>query len=80
MRDRISALVGEAKDLWALTFHSFGARLLRRHADLLGWGRDFTIYDTDDAKRLGRLVLHVLAIRMVNIYSIQPEKFLKNPN
>ncbi len=60
MCERIDKLVGEASGLWALTFHSFGARLLRRHADLLGWGKDFTIYDDRDSKRLGKLILEKL--------------------
>ena len=34
--------------------------MLRRHADLLGYGRDFVIYDEDDVKRLGRGVLRDL--------------------
>ena len=87
MRDRIAALVGEAKDLWALTFHAFGARLLRRHADLLGWGRDFTIYDTDDAKRLGRMVLHELDLdpelhKVVNMLAAveKAKRKLKTPD
>jgi DNA helicase-2/ATP-dependent DNA helicase PcrA len=60
MRERIGTLVGDSRGLWALTFHSFGARVLRRHADLLHWGRDFTIYNEDDARRLGRMVLKEL--------------------
>lgn len=56
MRERIENLVGKASGLWAMTFHAFGARLLRRHADLLGWGRDFSIYDDRDSKRLGRMI------------------------
>ncbi len=38
--------------LWGGTFHSIGARVLRSHADLLGYQRDFTILDRDDAKDL----------------------------
>ena len=60
MRERIEALVGPAAGLWALTFHAFGARLLRRYADYHSRGRDFSIYDADDSKRLGRLVLERL--------------------
>jgi DNA helicase-2/ATP-dependent DNA helicase PcrA len=50
MRQRIEALVPKCP-IWISTFHSFGARILRLHADRLGLDRNFTIYDqTDRAK------------------------------
>ncbi len=54
MRERIAALVGEetASRLWMGTFHSIFSRLLRRHADRLGFPQNFTIYDTADSKSL----------------------------
>jgi DNA helicase-2/ATP-dependent DNA helicase PcrA len=60
MQERVERLVGEAPGLWISTFHAFGARVLRRHAELLGYGRDFVIYDEDDVKRLGQAVLREL--------------------
>ncbi len=52
MRERIAALVGEEpRGLWAATFHSLGARILRREADLTPRDRNFTIYDRDDSLR-----------------------------
>ncbi len=56
MRERIEKLVGSAEGMWVSTFHAFGARILRRHAELLGWGRDFVIYDENDTLRLGRVL------------------------
>jgi DNA helicase II / ATP-dependent DNA helicase PcrA len=48
MRDRIRGLLGrEPGGMWVGTFHSIGARILRRHAHLLGWSPNFTIYDAD---------------------------------
>jgi DNA helicase II / ATP-dependent DNA helicase PcrA len=48
MRQRVRDLVGrEPGGMWIGTFHSVGARLLRRHAHLLGWSSNFTIYDAD---------------------------------
>ncbi len=41
-----------AEDIWAGTFHSICLRILRRYADRLGYGSDFSIYDTDEKKRL----------------------------
>jgi DNA helicase II / ATP-dependent DNA helicase PcrA len=51
MRRRVVDLVGEeAKDMWVSTFHSACLRMLRAHADVLGYERGFTIYDADDAQ------------------------------
>jgi DNA helicase II / ATP-dependent DNA helicase PcrA len=48
MRQRVRSLLGrEPAGMWIGTFHSIGARLLRRHAHLLGWSSSFTIYDAD---------------------------------
>lgn len=53
LKERISAkLKDEALDIWAGTFHSVCGKILRRHADLLGYDSHFTVYDTDDQKRL----------------------------
>ena len=60
MRERIAKLVGPIEGMWVSTFHAFGARILRRHADLLGWGRDFVIYDENDALRLGRVIVKAM--------------------
>ena len=52
-KERLSALLGErAEDIWAGTFHSVCVRILRRHIDLLGYTGNFTIYDTDDTKKV----------------------------
>ena len=54
MRGRVGALLGEAVEgmPWLGTFHAIGARLLRRHAELVGLSANFTILDTDDQIRL----------------------------
>jgi DNA helicase-2/ATP-dependent DNA helicase PcrA len=53
MMRRVADLLGqELAELWGGTFHSIGNRILRRHADLLGFQRDFTILDREDAKHL----------------------------
>lgn len=53
MKDRIVALVGrEAQNVWMGTFHSIFARVLRIEGHLLGYPQNFTIYDTDDTKRV----------------------------
>ena len=53
MMRRVADLLGqELPSLWGGTFHSIGARILRTHADLLGYRRDFTILDRDDSKDL----------------------------
>ncbi len=58
MRERIMKVVGsEAKNIWMGTFHSVFARILRGEAELLGYPKNFTIYDTDDTKSLLRTIL-----------------------
>ena len=53
MMRRVNDLLGqELNNLWGGTFHSIGNRILRTHAQLLGYGRDFTIMDREDAKHL----------------------------
>lgn len=53
IRERLINAIGpEANDIWAYTFHSCCARILRRFADRLGYTSHFTIYDTDDQKRV----------------------------
>jgi len=58
MRKRIEAIVGtEARNLWMGTFHSVFAKILRIEADRLNYPKNFSIYDTDDAKSLLRSIL-----------------------
>lgn len=53
MMRRVTDLLGhELASLWGGTFHSIGNRILRLHAGLLGYQRDFSIMDRDDAKHL----------------------------
>jgi DNA helicase II / ATP-dependent DNA helicase PcrA len=53
MMRRVNDLLGqELNNLWGGTFHSIGNRILRTHAQLLGYGRDFSIMDREDAKHL----------------------------
>jgi superfamily I DNA/RNA helicase len=53
MMRRVSDLIGqELRTLWGGTFHSIGARILRSHAETLGYRRDFSILDRDDSKDL----------------------------
>ena len=53
MMRRVGDLLGnDVSQLWGGTFHSVGARILRRHAEELGWRPDFTILDREDAKDL----------------------------
>ena len=53
MRQRVELLVGRrVRAMWVMTFHSACARILRAHADKLGYTRQFTIYDQADSRRL----------------------------
>src|SRR5690606_12571309 len=59
MKERIGKLVGSTVEgmPWLGTFHSIGARILRRHAELVGLKSDFTILDVDDQVRLLKQLL-----------------------
>lgn len=96
LKDRLQALLGEnlSGDIWASTFHSACVRILRRDADKLGYTSHFTIYDTDDAKRVIKdcqqhfgiddkflPVKSILsAISRAKDSLISPEEFAKNAN
>lgn len=60
MRERIAKK--RRVDVLACTFHSLGARILRQTIDLLGYSRDFTIYDQDDALKLLKRCLAELSL------------------
>src|SRR3546814_1430591 len=54
MRERIGRMIGDAVEgmPWLGTFHSIAAKMLRRHAELVGLQSNFTILDTDDQLRV----------------------------
>ncbi len=60
MKERVEKILGnhEARNLYIGTFHSVFARILRVEADKIGYPRDFTIYDTDDAKSVVKTVVN----------------------
>jgi len=63
MRDRAELLVGRrVRAMWVMTFHAACARMLRAHADRLGYTRQFTIYDQADSRRLIKRCLDELGI------------------
>ena len=58
LKDRLERMLGEeARDIWALTFHSACVRILRRDAEKLGFSDSFTIYDTADSQALVKRIL-----------------------
>lgn len=64
MKERIAALVGYklAQRLWAGTFHSILLRIIRLHADKLGYRYDFSIYDSADSRSLIKLIISELGL------------------
>jgi len=63
MRDRVGLLVGRrVRAMWVMTFHSACARMLRAHAESLGYTRQFTIYDQADSRRLIKRCLEELGV------------------
>lgn len=93
MRERVDNIVGYgSENIWVSTFHSTCVRILRRYIDTIGYGRSFTIYDTDDQKALMRDICKYLEIdtkktserNFLSVISkakdelISPEEFEKN--
>jgi DNA helicase-2/ATP-dependent DNA helicase PcrA len=63
MRERIHKVAGnEARNLWMGTFHSIFSRILRIESDKIGYPRNFTIYDTDDAKSLLKSIVNEMKL------------------
>jgi DNA helicase-2/ATP-dependent DNA helicase PcrA len=68
LKDRLCSMLGEtANDIWASTFHSTCARILRRDGERIGYSSHFTVYDTDDQRRLMKSILKELDISEKNI-------------
>ena len=71
MRERLGGLVGpRSRGMWVSTFHSMCVRILRADAERMGFTRNFTIYDTDDQKRLYKEIMSEL--------DIDPKRFPAN--
>ncbi len=90
MRDRVESILGRPAPMWIMTFHAACLRILRRHADLLGYGKDFVVYDPVDTKAVIKNVMKEAAIdekqftpsHLLNVISkakekeVTPEKFI----
>ena len=64
MRERVENLIGEdGKRAMISTFHSFGLRLLRVYSKIIGYDSNFTIYDTDDQKKVVKGIMKQLVIK-----------------
>lgn len=67
LKNRLEAKVGEdARDIWAGTFHSTCVRILRRYAKMISYSSNFTIYDTDDSRRVMKEALRSLGVNEKN--------------
>ncbi len=74
MKERIEKIVGSgANRVWAGTFHSIFARLLRVEAHRIGYPNDFTIYDTDDSKSVIKEIIKTLKLdpKVYNVGAIR---------
>jgi len=74
MMSRVADLLGgDVQVLWGGTFHSIGSRLLRRHADRLGYRQDFTIADREDSKELLATAITDVGIDVIATRFPKPE-------
>lgn len=72
MAERVNHLTGASQSLWQGTFHSIGAKVIRRHAEKLGLTSSFTILDSDDQLRLLKTIL---AEQKIDDKSLPPKLF-----
>ena len=76
LRERLVSAIGEeANDIWEYTFHSCCSRILRRFGEKIGYTNHFTIYDTDDSRRVMKQCQKQLGIedKLINHKSILAE-------
>lgn len=58
MRERLEMLLSETmRGMWVCTFHAMCSRILREHADVLGYTSNFVVYDDSDSKRLVKTIM-----------------------
>ena len=57
MRERVETLVGPISGSWIMTFHAMSLRILRKYPEMMGYSKDFTVYDTVDTKSLVKSIL-----------------------
>ena len=63
LKERLERMLGpEANDVWAMTFHSACCRILRRDIELLGYEKNFTIYDTADSDRVMKDIIRDMGL------------------
>ena len=63
LKDRLANMLGdEARDVWAMTFHSACCRILRRDIERLGYTKSFTIYDTSDSERIMKDIIRDMGL------------------
>ena len=63
LKDRLAAMLGDdARDVWAMTFHSACCRILRREIERLGYTKSFTIYDTSDSERIMKDIIRDMGL------------------
>ncbi|MDR1573390.1 MAG: UvrD-helicase domain-containing protein, partial [Clostridiales Family XIII bacterium] len=63
MRERVEALIGERSHMWLLTFHAACLRMLRAHAEAVGYDRGFVVYDPTDQKTVIKNCLKAYDVR-----------------
>jgi DNA helicase-2/ATP-dependent DNA helicase PcrA len=80
MKSRIIDLVGlKSREVWMGTFHSIFARILRVEAEKIGYGKNFTIYDSDDSLSVGNELSGPFSTTVQSARDPEPNQSLKEP-
>ena len=75
MRDRVEELIGDAGNMWILTFHAMCLRILRTYPERVGYEKNFVIYDTTDQKTL---VKNICKEKGISDREYKPSIFLRS--
>ncbi|MBQ4650459.1 MAG: UvrD-helicase domain-containing protein, partial [Firmicutes bacterium] len=62
MRERVEKLVGACPGMWIMTFHAMSLRILREHYNVVGYEKNFVVYDTVDTKTLVKNIMKELNV------------------
>lgn len=73
MKERVEQLIGDTRGMWIMTFHAMCLRILHKYGDRLGYGSQFSIYDTSDQKTV---VKNIMKERGISDKEYKPQYLL----
>ena len=71
MKSRVEDLVGDTRGMWIMTFHAMCLRILRQNPEIVGYEKNFVIYDTTDQKTLVKNILKETGEKLRQLLTVQ---------